>query len=165
MVGLTLTSGQIDSLEFRTAHAYESFERAVRTKEVLDVRYVRELYKALGSAVSVAVKYSPFIDWNRGTQRADLMDRYVLQVALSNTSPLELEQATNYEKTRGEPWPSFNPTEVTEKEVKDAINNKRIPYWKISSKATHLGSAGRFDEVVRLIKYVRDTIPVPQATR
>src|SRR3989338_8981964 len=100
-----------------------------------------KLYEALGDSLSVATDGAGFMDWNRGTQQADLMDRYLLQYALGNVHAVALQRTVEQERRLGRFY-DLRPTEVTETDIKVALDNKKIPYRRLQTMAINLGDAG-----------------------
>ncbi len=101
------------------------------------------------------------MDWNRGTQRANLMDRYLLQFVLGKLPAIALEQAVGYEKNAGKSW-DFKATDVSEEDVRVALGDKKCSYSELQVMAMRLGDAGHFDDVVKLIAHIRDTYRKPK---
>lgn len=161
MARLHLVQEQIESLEFQTSQVYDSLSRAVKTKEHQDTAWAAKIFNPLCDSLYIATGNSAFMDWNRGTQRADLLDRYLLQFALGNLPAIALKLAVSYEKIAGKIW-DFKATDVSEEDVRAALDNKKIPYSKLQMMAMHLGDAGHFDDVIKLITYVRDTYRKPK---
>lgn len=150
MPSITLSPERVEALDFETAQAFEAFQRAVSSRDNLEAHWSRGMFDALVNSLVQASRGS-IMGWRRGTKKADLFDRYILQYALGNGSSLELTRAT----TQGY---KESPTDITEESLRQSIDSRQGRYLDLDNKAASLARAGNFDAIVRTLKYVRDNI-------
>lgn len=193
---------EFDSLEVQANTAYEALKRAVKSyqhKDVtgthrrayLDALWSVSLYNALSLSINHTTKaYFPNY-WSRGTQRADLTDRFTLQFVLglnlSNylmdvTQHYELNESgqklhkelTSKEKQRYQTGSYFigkyldmhGEEDLTIENVKAVLDNKRrkyhVNFWRrLEEMSKTLAGYEKFDTVFEALDYVRSRYKMP----
>ena len=149
-----LSTEQIEALDFQTDHLYKSFRRTVETQSYQDAVWNRELFTALGKSLSAATNYSAFMDWHRDAARTPVFDKYLLHYALGDTPSFTLEKKIQYKQFGHDS--EAKRTDVTLSTLKQAIDNRRVPYRKIQSMAMSLADAHDFAGIVEALEYVRE---------
>lgn len=162
---MCLTPKQLEALEFQTTQGYEALKRALETREFQDAIYAENMFSpyvgAHYSPLSVSIRTAVdigYMSWKRGRPRADIMDRYLLQLALGSSLTDELVTVIDYEQKDGKCW-KFKATKVTEEELKANIDGKTVSYEHLAYLAKQLSEAGHFNPIMNLIDYVRENYP------
>ena len=160
MSNLIITKPQLDALEFQTTQAYNAFRRAVRSEVYEDAHWTAELYNALGGSLKFATEYQRFMEWNRGTEPAQTLDRYLLQLAMGQDPASILKQYTEAKKFG---WEQFLrvPNDVTKEAVIHAVDDIKVTYERVSVLGMYLRKAGKFEDVLDVLTHIRDTYKKP----
>ena len=155
----TLSTKQIEALDFQTDQLYESFRRTVETRSPQDAVWNTELFGAFETSLGVATSRSAFMDWNRDARRTPVFDKYLLYYALGNTPSYILEKQI---KARPHSHDSeAKETDVTLDTLKQAIDNTQVPYEKIRVMAMYLAEAHDFAGIVDALGYAREKYQRP----
>lgn len=163
-----LKEGYVNSLERQTDIAFAELKIAIATRNPLHVLWVKNLYSALGISLDRVTGTSNFnyMWWNRGTQRANLFDRYVLQYAIGSTAAEGLMRRTQ---------PELKPhAEISDEDfgkgmdlVKKFIDTKKIgkhrtKYTAVSEMTQKLAEEGAFRLITGAMDYVRENYKKPE---
>ena len=180
MARLRLTKEQVESLEVQTTQAHKALRKGMETKRRGDIVSAAALYHDLKESLVAIAGYSSgqesFMSWTRGTYRANLLDRYLLQYVLSSSLMVELERGIENEPKRRRNdrvtgksnglGRIFTPEEVKEGDNLEEglilmIDDKKIGYASIALIAENFVTEGYGDRLLVILEDIRSIYRKP----
>jgi hypothetical protein len=169
MQTLALKKDQIERLEFQSNQAYSALIRGISIMNSKDAVWANALYEKIWislSDVALELQYLPpsnqrsFMYWERGNEKTDLIDRYVLDYIVGNKVSNELINVSSW-KARGFQKENHNPSSEYAYYLKKTIDEKEATYDWISLVALKAVKEENFFKVFNILNYIRETYKTP----
>ncbi|MBI2112870.1 hypothetical protein HYT52_05010 [Candidatus Woesearchaeota archaeon] len=179
MARLKLRNDHIDALEDQTTKAYHLLKKEIQTRGKCDLSLAVDSYHELKDSLVDIAGYSSgrrsFMSWNRGTHRAHLLDRYLLQYVLGHSLAVGFQRyGTIFSFPNGPSKKTplgkevhldrygriYTPAEVDEADDLEetiilTIDDKKTGYASITKIAQAMARRGYFDRLLTVLEDVR----------